>query len=335
MGGDGTESGGQPAIAGAVWDEAGAARDERRPAGTKLAGRPRLGPMPASASDWLARYQAWRRPAEIGFWVVVLALQAGFNTVVTWLDMRRVAGGIALWQPAVWELSSALAIGLLVPAVARFERRFPLHWDTLRRNLPWHLAATLAFCLVHVAVMVALRKLAYAAVGASYGVGDLGRMLGYEWLKDVRTYAMILVAIWSYRLLLMRAQGEARVLDPQEPAAGEATAPAPPAARPERFLVRKLRKEFLIAAGDIEWLQAQGNYVGLRVNGHDYLLRSTLADFLLQLDPARFVRVHRSYAVNLDRVAEIEPLEAGDARLRMQDGSQVPCSRRYREALAS
>lgn len=97
--------------------------------------------------------------------------------------------------------------------------------------------------------------------------------------------------------------------------------------------MRKLRREFLIAANDIEWLQAQGNYVGIHVNGHDYLLRSTLADFLGQLDPARFVQVHRSFAVNLDRVAEIEPLDSGDARLRMKDGSQVACSRRYRDAL--
>lgn len=291
--------------------------------------------MPQTPEHWLARYQAWRRPAEIGFWVLVLALQAGFNSVVTWMDFRRVAGGIDWWQPAVWELSSALAIGLLVPAVVGFERRFPLHWDTLRRHLPWHLAATAGFCLAHVGAMVAMRKLAYAALGKSYAVGDWSRMLGYEWLKDVRTYALILVAIWSYRLLLLRLQGEARVLDPQEPAAGAAPVPQPPPARPERFLVRKLRKEFLVAATDIDWLQAQGNYVALRVNGHDYLLRSTLADFLLQLDPARFARVHRSYAVNRDRIAEIEPLEAGDARLRMKDGSQVPCSRRYREALAA
>src|SRR5690606_383646 len=117
------------------------------------------------------------------------------------------------------------------------------------------------------------------------------------------------------------------------PPAGQSEAPPPAPPRPERFLVRKLRKEFLVAATDIEWLQAQGNYVGLRVRGHDYLLRSTLADFLQQLDPARFARVHRSYAVNLDQIAEIEPLDAGDARLRMKDGSQVPCSRRYRDAL--
>jgi DNA-binding LytR/AlgR family response regulator len=140
--------------------------------------------------------------------------------------------------------------------------------------------------------------------------------------------------VLSYRLLLLRLQGEARVLDAPEASAVTPPAPPEPAGRPERFLVRKLRREFLIAANDIEWLQAEGNYVGLHVNGHDYLLRSTLTDFLGQLDPARFVRVHRSYAVNLDRIAEIEPQESGDARLKMKGGGQVPCSRRYREALA-
>lgn len=227
-----------------------------------------------------------------------------------------------------------LVISALVPAVAWVERRWPLHRAALRRNLPWHLLASVAFCIVHVVLAVLLRKGVYVLAGSSYRVADWWHMLGYEYLKDVRTYVMILFALWSYRLVLMRLQGEARVLDPPEPAPGAVEAAPAPATRPERFLVRKLRKEFLIAAGDIDWLQAQGNYVGLRVNGHDYLLRSTLGDFLEQLDPARFVRVHRSHAVNLDRIAEIEPLDAGDARLRMRDGSQVPCSRRYRAALA-
>jgi DNA-binding LytR/AlgR family response regulator len=136
---------------------------------------------------------------------------------------------------------------------------------------------------------------------------------------------------------MLRLQGEARVLDPPEGAADPLPEAPPdqPLQRPDRFLVRKLRREFLIAASDIDWLQAQGNYVGLRVGGHDYLLRATLSDFLAQLDPARYVRVHRSYAANLDRIAEIEPLDGGDARLHMRDGTQIPCSRRYRSALAA
>jgi hypothetical protein len=291
--------------------------------------------MTSPPTDWLARYQPWRRHAEIGFWVLVLGLEVVFNTIVAWMDLRRGQPDFPIWRPGVWELTSTLVIGALIPAVVAFERRFPLRWDTLRRHLPLHLAATAAFCLAHVALMVPLRKLVHAAAGEAYVVASWVRFIGYEYLKDVRTYALILVAIWFYRLVLMRVQGEARLLDPPEPAAGTPPAPPPAAARPERFLVRKLRKEFLVAAADIEWLQAQGNYVGLHVRGHDYLLRSTLAEFLEQLDPARFARVHRSYAVNLDQVAEIEPLESGDARLKMKDGSFVPCSRRYRDALGS
>lgn len=292
----------------------------------------------------LARYQPWRRQAEIGFWVAVLGAQALFNTMVSWIDLRRDGRGLPLWEPATWELTSALVVGLLIPAIVAVERRFPIRWDSWRANLPWHVLASAAYCALHVAGMTLLRHAGYALAGAEYRPRPWPAAFGYEYLKDVRSYLMILAAIWSYRLVLLRLQGEARVLDAPEPPAHAAPVPASPApapqsapspdpARPERFLVRKLRKEFLIAAADIAWVQAQGNYVGLHVNGHDYLLRSTLSDFLRQLDPARFVQVHRSWAVNLDRIAEIEPQPAGDARLKMQDGSVVPCSRRFRDAL--
>jgi DNA-binding LytR/AlgR family response regulator len=292
--------------------------------------------MSAPPSTWLARYQPWRQQAEVGFWVAVLLVQLVFNTTVTLIDARRSGLALPLWEPLVWELTSNLAVGLLIPAIAAFERRFPLRWATLPRNLLAQLAGSVLFCLAHVAIILALRYGIYALMGSSYRPGNLATQLAYEYMKDVRSYVLILAAILSYRFLLLRAQGEARVLDAADPPAGQPPVlVAATPARPERFLVRKLRKEFLIGAGEIEWLQAQGNYVGLHVNGHDYLLRSTLSDFLEQLDPARFTRVHRSYAVNLDRVAEIEPTDGGDARLKMKDGSQLPCSRRYREALGA
>lgn len=300
--------------------------------------------MPHPALLWPERYRPLRRRAEVGFWAVLLLVQAAFNSVVTLIDLRAAGRPVAAWEPALWELSSVLVVGLLIPAIVAFERRFPLHWDTLRRHLPWHVLGSVAYCTVHLACMVGLRQAAYAALGAEYRLtGPWWAQWGYEYLKDVRTYALIVCALVSYRFVLLRLQGEARVLDaPEPPSDPHATstetadaAPLPAAVpRPERFLVRKLRREFLIAAGDIAWLQAQANYVGLHVNGHDYLLRSTLTDFLTQLDPSRFVRVHRSYAVNLDAIAVIEPLDSGDARLVMKDGSSVPCSRRYRDGLA-
>jgi DNA-binding LytR/AlgR family response regulator len=106
-----------------------------------------------------------------------------------------------------------------------------------------------------------------------------------------------------------------------------------PVEQPERFLVRKLGKEFLLAAREIEWLQASGNYVNLHVRGRDYPLRATMAGIEARLDPQQFVRVHRSYAINLEFLVEMEPLDTGDARLLMRDGVQIPCSRRYRAAL--
>src|SRR5690606_14172858 len=131
-----------------------------------------------------------------------------------------------------------------------------------------------------------------------------------------------------YRLLLLRLQGEARLLG-----APDTGPPVEPVERPERFLVRKLRAEFLVSARDIEWLEAAQNYVNLHVRGRVYPLRSTMAAIQERLDPSRFVRVHRSYIVNLDFLAQIESLDTGDARLVLKDGTRVPCSRRYKPAL--
>lgn len=297
--------------------------------------------MSKAGMNLFERYQPYRRWAEAGFWVLMMAVQATFSTVVTVIDVRAAGLHIPTWQPVTWELTSHLALLALVPAVIAFERRFPLSRAQWRRSLAAHLLGSVAFSLAHVVLMVGLRHFVYAWVGSRYDFGDWLAKWPYEYLKDARTYLLFLVAIVSYRLFMLRLQGEARVLDPPEGAAAApevSEAPETPETpetlqRPDRFLVRKLRREFLIAASDIDWLQAQGNYVGLRVNGHDYLLRATMTDFLAQLDPARYVRVHRSYAANLDRIAEIEPLDGGDARLHMRDGTHIPCSRRYRPAL--
>jgi hypothetical protein len=287
----------------------------------------------APAPNLYERYRPFRRWAEAGFWIVLMSLQALAASLVAVVDARKADPAIPAWQPVGWELTSHFALLLLVPAVVAFERRFPLDRQSWRRHWPWHVVASAVFSLAHVGLMVGLRHAVHAWAGGAYDFGDWREKWPYEYLKDVRTYALILVALLSYRLFMLRLQGEARVLDAPEAPAQQHEETVVPPQRPERFLVRKLRREFLIAANDIDWLQAQGNYVGLRVNGHDYLLRATLTDFLAQLDPARYARVHRSYAANLDRVAEIEPLDGGDARLHMRDGTQIPCSRRYRDAL--
>lgn len=250
------------------------------------------------------------------------------NSLVSWMDIRRDGKGFSAWEPVVWEFSSDLVLLALVPLLLAFERRFPLRIDTWRRSLPWHLLGVMGFWVVHVLGMVALRHLVYALAGSAYDFGSWPRQMAYELLKDWRTYLLFLLVVNFYRFLLLRLQGEARLL-----AAPDTGPPVEAIERPERFLVRKLGAEFLVAARDIEWLEAAENYVNLHVRGRVYPLRSTMAAIQERLDPQRFVRVHRSYIVNLDCLEQIEPLESGDARLLLKDGSRIPCSRRYRPSL--
>ncbi|WP_394540939.1 LytTR family DNA-binding domain-containing protein [Lysobacter enzymogenes] len=274
------------------------------------------------------RYRPWRRPVEIAFWVALFAVNAAAGTLTSIIDIHRYGLDIPDWAPLVWETSSCATALALVPALVWFTREVPLQLDGWRRTLALHLLASVVWSVLHVVGMVAIRQAVYASVGERYELGGWGINLVYEYLKDARSYGYMVLWIEGYRLLLRRLQGEASVLAPPD----DLPEPAQPE-RPERFLVRKLGKEFLVAANEVEWLQASSNYVNLRVRGRDYPLRSTMAAIEGQLDPGRFARVHRSYIVNLDCIGEIEPLESGDARITMRDGSQVPCSRRYRAAL--
>jgi hypothetical protein len=280
-----------------------------------------------TTSAW-DRFQPWRPVVELGFWPINFMISALGNSATTLMDIRRANLPFEAWEPVVWEWSSLMVALALMPAMVWYTRRVPLHLDTWRRALPLHLLGSIAWSALHVAGMVAVRELVYAGQGGDYDFGDWPREFGYEYLKDIRTYLGIVLVLEAYRWFLRRLQGEASVLS----AADDVPATEPPG-RPERFLVRKLGKEFLVAAAEVEWLQASGNYVNLRVRGRDYPLRSTMAAIGQQLEPSRFVRVHRSYIVNLDAIAEIEPLDTGDARIVMRDGAVVPCSRTYREAL--
>ncbi|WP_133478080.1 LytTR family DNA-binding domain-containing protein [Cognatilysobacter segetis] len=280
-----------------------------------------------AASDW-TRFQPWRPWIEYGFWIGLFLVNAVANSITVNMDVRRVHLAIEPWQPAVWEISSNLVSLLLVPLVVAFTRARPIQFDGWKRRLGEYALVSVVWSALHVAGMVALREAAYAAVGGDYDFGNWLVQGAYEYLKDVRGFASTVLTIEAYRLFLRRLQGEASLLAPPDDApANDSTA------RPERFLVRKLGKEFLVPAADIEWLQAAGNYVNLHVRGRDYPLRCTMAQIEEKLDPTRFRRVHRSWMVNLDRIDRIEPIDSGDARIVMDDGTTVPCSRRYRAAL--
>ncbi|MEM9301022.1 MAG: LytTR family DNA-binding domain-containing protein [Pseudomonadota bacterium] len=274
----------------------------------------------------LKHYLRHHRRYELVIWCGILFVNWVANTSVSVIDSARAGGGIPFWKLVTWEGTSTLMIGLLLPVMLAFGARFPLRLGTLRRNLLAHLGFTVAWSVVHVAAMILLRKLVYAVVGESYSFGPVLQGFGYEYLKDFRSYFEILAIIYLYRFVLLRLQGEARFL-------AEGREEAPPAPVTDRFLVKKLGREFLVKVDDIDWIEAAGNYVNLHVGRRLYPLRETMGNIEQRLSEAGFVRVHRSAILNMDRVSEIEPFDTGDARARLTGGHVVPVSRRYRAAL--
>ena len=95
----------------------------------------------------------------------------------------------------------------------------------------------------------------------------------------------------------------------------------------ERIVVKDGPKVTVIQLDRLDWVQAQDDYVLLRTEGRNLLKQQTLASLESQLDSSRFIRIHRSYLLNLDRLVRIEldTKEHRDAILR--DGARLPVSR--------
>ena len=101
----------------------------------------------------------------------------------------------------------------------------------------------------------------------------------------------------------------------------------------ERLLVPDGERLQLIDSVAIDWLEADDNYVHVHATTRSYLLRRTLQDLLVQLGEERFVRIHKSAAVNLSAIASLTPLFKGDYEVELRNGRALRLSRRYRDAL--
>ena len=110
-------------------------------------------------------------------------------------------------------------------------------------------------------------------------------------------------------------------------------------ARDERYLTRLMIKAssrmMLLKVDEIDFIEADGNYAKLHVGRKTHLLREKMNDLEGRLDLGKFVRIHRSIIVNLDRIKELHPHFNGDYVVVLEDGRQLKLSRTRREHLES
>jgi two-component system LytT family response regulator len=102
----------------------------------------------------------------------------------------------------------------------------------------------------------------------------------------------------------------------------------------DRIPVRTAQGVVLVPLDDIEWLEARGDYVRVHSMGRADLVRETISGFERRLPPSRFIRIHRSTIINLDKVREIKLLANGEQVAVLQSGTRCRLSRSGRERLA-
>jgi hypothetical protein len=221
----------------------------------------------------------------------------------------------ALWEPVLWEVSSYLAILVLVPGIYYSYQRF--HWQRL--GVPRFLAAQIMACtgfsLAHVAIMVGLRLLGYGLAHQHYNFaqGHLALELIYEGRKDALTFLVVCGFIWVYERL------------------GQTM----PAALPERIEVRSDGRTLYLTPSEILYAEAAGNYIELHLTTapKPLLLRGTLTEYEKRLSAYGFARIHRSRLLNRGHMRSFTSTTAGDLRITLSDGRELTGSRRFRDQI--
>jgi two-component system LytT family response regulator len=169
---------------------------------------------------------------------------------------------------------------------------------------------------------------------------QMPKLDGFEVLELIKTRAPAVIVVTAYDQYAMRAfdahavdyllkpfstERFERALERAKARLGERK--SVPGERPQRLAVRDGTRVHVIPLEKLDYAEAQDDYVALHSGGKSYLKQQTIGSLESLLDPARFVRVHRSAIVNLERVARIEPYAKESRVAILTDGTRLPVSR--------
>ena len=101
----------------------------------------------------------------------------------------------------------------------------------------------------------------------------------------------------------------------------------------DRLIIKAGGRIRFVKTDDISWIEADDKYVHLHVGKSAQMVRQTLGAMETQLDPAKFLRIHRSAIVNIERIQELQPMFSGEHAVVMEDGTRLTLSRKYKDKL--
>jgi two-component system, LytTR family, response regulator len=104
--------------------------------------------------------------------------------------------------------------------------------------------------------------------------------------------------------------------------------------RQDRLAIRIDGEVQFVRTAEVDWIEAEGRYSRLHLGRRSVLMRESISRLAMKLNAQKFVRIHRSYIVSIDRIQKMQPIFHGDYRLTLQDGTKLVMSRNYRSALS-
>jgi len=257
-----------------------------------------------------------RKLWESAAWLVLIALLWGTDLLARLSELEQDRVVPQTFRLVSEQVTSAIAAWIMVLFLVHWLRLFPLSLAVWPRTVIGHTAGSVIFAFGHFALMIALRIPWYAINGRSYIWREpFVSNLIVEYQKDIKIYVGFVLVIAAYRHF---RRSNAPSSDPSV---------SPIAA--DRLIVQTGSGEAVLRSGQIDYLEAARNYVSIHADGREYLLRETMANVLERLRGAPFVQTHRSYIVNLDRVAEIRAVDSRQYVI-LSGGQRVPLSRSYR-----
>jgi hypothetical protein len=262
-------------------------------------------------------------------YAVVASLVVASAIVSTFSAARDVSWRLAtphnLWEPALWNGTSAMVVLALLPLVRRAGMLLRIAAVRPLSAGAGFIALLLAFAALHFIGMGLLRELAYRVVGWSYAFPWSHEIL-YELRKDLFSYLALAVIFWFAE----RPTGAV-------PARTEEVAPKLSDDTPARteLWLRDGRMSVLIDPTEIISVTSAGNYVEYQLTDHrSHLIRATLQAEEARLAPFGIVRVHRTRLLNVRRIVALEWRPSGDFEVRLDTGETVFGSRRFKAAAA-
>ncbi|MDV6330670.1 LytTR family DNA-binding domain-containing protein [Asticcacaulis sp. 201] len=270
------------------------------------------------SGGWLADTHGLRLTPLLIMVGAVTSVVVATNITSEWIDGLLRTGDVSLW-PAMNGGSSAAAILVLCPLIFRFYRRLSQRALPRSRLVILHVLAACVFCMLHVGIMVALRKLIYSVGGTPYdfSTGNLSLQLIYEARKDALTYAVIVGMIWISDCLIATRRKDT----PSDPTG--------------HISIKIDNRVHYVAQNQILWISAAGNYIELFVSGRErpWLVRDSLGAFQSRLPASTFTRIHRSHMINRLFLSDVALAPSGDFTVTLKTGHQIRGSRRFRKNL--